>query len=173
MEEDKKVLVNGSDFVNKIVSKAFTEEDIPEEVYKGYMRSILGNIPFEYTFSLFDGNIKVTFVEVPYGDADNYQQLAERFSTVSDLATLSKLALLVYTKELVIGTNKYKGIKTLKDSWLDNKLDIDVLKKDINAEYIKCFENINESLHRVLPQLWMCFNTLLNFLVNKGLPVSF
>lgn len=173
METEEKTKNQQLSFINKIMTKNLTEEDIPEDVYKRYMRSILGNIPFEYTFSLFDDSIKVTFVEVPFEEADKYQKVSNRLNTVGDIQSLSKLALMVYTKELVVGEKRYKGSCTIREELLDEHTDVDVLSQEISADYIKCFGGVNETIHRILPQLWLSFNTLLNYLINKGMPTSF
>ena len=138
-----------------------------------YMRTILGNIPFEYTFEMFDGDIKITFVEVPFKDADKYQKVIARMEPLSDLVTLSKLALIIYVKSLQIGSKKYEGIGTVHEDWTDVNKPINELISEIESEYLKCYGELNESVHRVLPLLWASFNNLLNFLIRNGLPSSF
>lgn len=178
MEETKQeikdaVSTKKAEFINKAVTGKLQKEDIPEEVYKMYMRTILGNIPFEYTFEMFGGEIRVTFIEVPFSDADKYQKVVARLEPLSDLVLLSKLALIIYVKSLQIGTKKYAGIGTVHEEWLDIKLPINELVSDIESEYMKCYGELNESVHRALPILWASFNNLLNFLIRDGLPASF
>lgn len=173
---EKQITTNASSenqLILKCTQGLLTREDIPEDVYKMYMRTILGGIPFEYTFKLFDGELKITFIEIPFALADRYQKVCNKININTNFQIAAKLALLMYTKELSIGTKKYTGIGDVKESWLSSDTDYSEVSKDIEQEYLKHFGELNESVHRVLPVLWSVFNSLLTFLVKDGLPTSF
>lgn len=159
-------------FINKIITKQLSNEDIPDDVCKEYLRCILGSKPFELTLNLFEGDVKITFTEGQYRITTKYQKVLDKINT-HDPFIAAKLATIVYTKEVKVQNTVYSGLLDVKEEWLSADKSAEDISADIEEVYAQCFGALNESIHRFLPILWAGFNQLLTLLIKRGLPNSF
>ena len=164
--------VNTSNIIEKILSRAITKDDISDDVYRSYIRSVLGGSRFTMSFGMFDNALQIEYSEVSVANSDKYNKLVAKNSSSEYL--LQKLAALVYirsikTQEKVL----YTGDFQIPDKWLSDDFSVDDLTKAIEETYINTLGFLNEAIHRVLPLFWSGFNQILTLLVAKGAPTSF
>lgn len=170
--EDKPIINKESPLVEKMLYGTLTAEDIPDHIYKSYLRSILGCTKFSMAFSLFDNAVQIEYSEVSVENCDKYNKLVAKYSYSTYL--LQKLAALVYINKIQIqDRTPYAYPFNIPDTWMSETISESEITKEIEAAYANAFGFLNESIHRLLPLFWSGFNQILKQLVTKGIPTSF
>ena len=172
LAEEQTVVPKDSEIFNKILTGNITVDDISDEVYKSYIRSVLGGTPFRMAFSLFDNAVQIEYSEVSTENCDKYNKLVSKYSYSPYL--LQKLASLVYICSIKLQDHiPYDDNFNIPDSWLSDTITEQEFTKEVEAAYVRAFGFLNEAINRVLPLFWSGFNQILKLLVIKGAPTSF
>lgn len=172
LAEEQAIVPKDSAIFNKILTGNITVDDISDEVYKSYIRSVLGGTPFKMSFSLFDNAVQIEYSEVSTENCDKYNKLVSKYSYSPYL--LQKLAALAYIYSIKLQDKvPYKENFNIPDSWMSDTITEQEFTKEVETAYAKAFGFLNESINRVLPLFWSGFNQILKLLVIKGAPTSF
>lgn len=158
--------------LHRILTRDVTENDIPDHIYRAYLRSILGGTGFEMPINMFEGELVITFKEAPYNEADQFNKVAVKIA--DNPIAVSQLALLVYISKMhTKNGNLYTCTFTMFNEALSPSKSSEDLVQAVATCYSNAFGHINESVHRVLPVLYAGFNHILTLLISKGIPETF
>lgn len=159
--------------VEKILSQTLTEKDVPQEMYQAFIRSVLTNVPFSYSFTIMKGELTVTFTEPKGAMAKQYSKLRSSLG-VSQMETVSQLAILSHlgsiTSKKLASPLYVRPEDVLNDCVA---LETEAVEDKIGSVYTDFISERGESLSRIIPSLWLILSGLWNFMLQKEIPQDF
>jgi len=154
----------------RAVRGLLTPDDVPEEAYRSFSRSVLGGVPFTHSFQVLKGQVTLVFGE-PTGElARQYHLVRDRIDP-EQMETLSRLAILGH----LVSIDGPDGPLYRRTDDLGNATDKGSAEaaQAIDVAYMAMVTKVGGSLARVIPQLWVLFGGLWTVLVNNEVPSSF
>lgn len=144
---------------------------ISDEVMEEYFRCLLGQKPFEKTFKLFNGQLLMTFRELPGNAIIENDKAAEKYTTDAEFAESLDMYLLTSTlKNVSVFDNK-----TLETIVLYEASEEDLIEnaKNPKAAYNRLLEKVGQLKVALLRRVSTTFSFLLTALMEKGQDENF
>ena len=162
--------------LGKILKGDLAFEDIPDGLYKAFLRNAVGNAPFMHTFTLFNGLVDVTFKEVDVKQIREYNNILDGLPKDNDELRM-QFIMLNYIYKIISRDPEKKGAASVLYERSDDMLKGFTAKQPIGEQIIALFddkfENIGGSLRRTLPELWLIFSGVWSFLIHHEIPQTF